>query len=173
MTYDVLNDIDYFNTSSYDKDSSIIIKTCIKKPEKYAYEVGDILYLKHFENLDINNHLFSGFLSHRDDGPAYITKDYSLYYQKGFIHRSDGPAVIHSNGKKEYWIDGKEIYKVELSLDETSQLYHILFDYLNAQGYSKNVIYNSLKSKSDAVFTGSYEATAFDFLKKFELFKGH
>lgn len=31
------------------------------------------------------------------------------YRFSGSIHNENGPAVIHSDGRKEYWINGKEI----------------------------------------------------------------
>ena len=58
---------------------------------------------------------------HRDgDMPAYInTGGYLLYYNHGKWHRVDGPAVILSNGREEYWLDGirytKEEYDTEMA----------------------------------------------------------
>lgn len=42
---------------------------------------------------------------HRDDGPAIICCDGPIYYfKKGMLHREDGPAVIDPDGKKLYYV---------------------------------------------------------------------
>jgi hypothetical protein len=48
---------------------------------------------------------------HRDgDKPAWITAAGTLEWCKnGLRHRTIGPAVIYSNKKKEYWINGVDI----------------------------------------------------------------
>ena len=48
---------------------------------------------------------------HRDgDKPAWICSDGTLYWcQNGQWHRSCGPAVIRSDGRQEWWINGKDI----------------------------------------------------------------
>ncbi len=50
---------------------------------------------------------------HRDgDLPARIDYDNTLNWRKnGKLHRITGPAVIYSNNKHEYWINGVEITK--------------------------------------------------------------
>jgi hypothetical protein len=48
---------------------------------------------------------------HRDgDKPAFIGSKGTLeWYKNGLLHRTTGPAIIRSNNKKEYWINGVEI----------------------------------------------------------------
>jgi hypothetical protein len=36
-----------------------------------------------------------------DDGDKFVYRGIDL-------HREDGPAVEHANGRKEYWLDGKK-----------------------------------------------------------------
>jgi len=50
---------------------------------------------------------------HRDDDkPAVIGADNTLGWLKyGLRHRVNGPAIIHSDNKHEYWINGVEITK--------------------------------------------------------------
>jgi hypothetical protein len=52
-------------------------------------------------------------LRHRDgDKPARIWADGNLHwYKNGLRHRTTGPAVIHPDNKKEYWINGVNITK--------------------------------------------------------------
>jgi len=45
-------------------------------------------------------------LRHRDNGPAWVTKDYKKWYHRGLLHREDGPAIIYQTKKdllKEAW----------------------------------------------------------------------
>ena len=45
---------------------------------------------------------------HRTDGPAVIhTNGTEVYYKNGKTHRVNGPAVIHPDGTKEYWVNDK------------------------------------------------------------------
>lgn len=47
-----------------------------------------------------------------------IVNNGSEYWNKnGLLHRENGPAVIHSNGKTEYWLNG-EIQKQERKENE-------------------------------------------------------
>ena len=47
-------------------------------------------------------------VTHCEDGPAVIRADgRKEYWVGGKQHREDGPAVIGSDGYKEYWVDGK------------------------------------------------------------------
>jgi hypothetical protein len=50
-------------------------------------------------------------LRHRDgDKPARIWADGNLHWYKNDVyHRTAGPAVIHPDNKKEYWINGVNI----------------------------------------------------------------
>ena len=44
---------------------------------------------------------------HRTDGPAVIYSDGTeTWYQHGKLHRLDGPAVIHANGSRSWFQDG-------------------------------------------------------------------
>ena len=45
---------------------------------------------------------------HRNFGPAEIIPGYQCWYQHGFEHRLDGPAVTFASGKKMYYIFGME-----------------------------------------------------------------
>jgi len=47
-------------------------------------------------------------LQHRDGGmPAVICSNgYRAWYSDDKLNRIDGPAIIHSNGTVEYWING-------------------------------------------------------------------
>lgn len=55
----------------------------------------------------------------RKKGPSYITPDGSISYYKcdscrlDTLHRTDGPALIHDNGDKEYWVDGDIVTPLE------------------------------------------------------------
>ena len=45
---------------------------------------------------------------HNPYGPAVIHSDGTKYYYiHGKLHRTDGPAVMYSSGTKAYWIHGK------------------------------------------------------------------
>ena len=47
---------------------------------------------------------------HRTDGPAVVWSDGSEEYRiHGTVHRIDGPAKIWSDGTEEYWEFGKRI----------------------------------------------------------------
>ena len=56
---------------------------------------------------------------HRIDGPASEQNNTKSWYQYGKLHRMHGPAIEHSNGFKEWYIQGqhytKEKYKIEMS----------------------------------------------------------
>jgi len=44
---------------------------------------------------------------HCDDGPAIVwTNGIKEWYLDGLRHRNDGPAVEYANGIKEWWING-------------------------------------------------------------------
>lgn len=46
-------------------------------------------------------------LLHREDGPAFRSKDGTqIWYKHGVKHRLDGPAVIWGDGTKEWWVAG-------------------------------------------------------------------
>ena len=45
---------------------------------------------------------------HRTDGPAVIHSDgYQAYWQNGLLHRTDGPAIIRPDGTQEYFQNGE------------------------------------------------------------------
>jgi hypothetical protein len=47
-------------------------------------------------------------LPHRTDGPAIIHSDGTeMWYFEGKLHRTDGPAIIEFDGYKEWWINHK------------------------------------------------------------------
>ena len=49
---------------------------------------------------------------HRTDGPAVIhSNGWQEYWQNGKKHRTNGPAVIESNGYQEYYLNGKYLTK--------------------------------------------------------------
>jgi len=42
-----------------------------------------------------------------EDGPAVTKADGTrFWYRNSKLHRTDGPAVIHSSGRKEFWLNG-------------------------------------------------------------------
>lgn len=55
----------------------------------------------------------NGFL-HREEGPAVMTYFFEEWYQNGKLHREDGPASVdHRTKKSEYWIEGKQLTDLE------------------------------------------------------------
>jgi hypothetical protein len=49
---------------------------------------------------------------HRTDGPAVIYSDgFEAYFINDVRHRLDGPAVIYGNGVVRYWINGVQLSK--------------------------------------------------------------
>lgn len=45
--------------------------------------------------------------AHRTNGPAIIFSDGSeIWCNNGKIHREDGPAIVWHDGSREWWIDG-------------------------------------------------------------------
>jgi hypothetical protein len=47
-------------------------------------------------------------IAHREDGPAIIHKNGDkFWFIDGKRHREDGPAVEHNNGDKEWFFDGQ------------------------------------------------------------------
>lgn len=49
--------------------------------------------------------------AHRDDGPAVtVDWEYQEWYRNGYLHRDDGkPAIIRSNGLKEWFVKGEKV----------------------------------------------------------------
>lgn len=78
---------------------------------------------------------------HREDGPALINSDgYREWYKNGELHRDDGPAIIHPNGFEEFWINGKPIPKKECSDNKEKTI--------NENGVIKHY-YNNRLNKND------------------------
>jgi hypothetical protein len=47
---------------------------------------------------------------HRDDGPAVeFATGYNAWYQHGFRHRDDGPAINYPSGLKEWYLSGQQL----------------------------------------------------------------
>jgi len=48
---------------------------------------------------------------HREDGPAIVRSNGSKqWWFRGDLHRIDGPAIVWDDGTKEWWVNGKFIY---------------------------------------------------------------
>ena len=53
---------------------------------------------------------------HRTDGPAVIYSDgNALWYQNGLLHRTDGPAVMLSSGIGHWFLSGCELTQAEFN----------------------------------------------------------
>jgi hypothetical protein len=51
---------------------------------------------------------------HREDGPAIILEDGTkMWWFNGQLHREDGPAVEYSWGIKSWYLDGKKLTETE------------------------------------------------------------
>lgn len=48
----------------------------------------------------------------------YVTEDRVIWTLDGKYHREDGPAIIHSDGSQEWWIDGEQIAIQEAGYDQ-------------------------------------------------------
>ena len=74
--------------------------------DKYkGYNSNDIWYCK--KNTTI---------IHNPYGPAIIDKLYKLYYIDNKKHRLDGPAVIYSYARDEYWINNEPLTKEQFEV---------------------------------------------------------
>jgi hypothetical protein len=52
----------------------------------------------------------SGFLHSKKDKPAIeMATGTKFYYNHGWLHRLNGAAIIHEDGREEYFIEGKFI----------------------------------------------------------------
>ena len=66
-----------------------------------------------YEDKDGTIRYFKNGKHHREDGPAYISKDFKkVYFINGKCHKIDGPAVISSDGEFNWYINGYKINKV-------------------------------------------------------------
>lgn len=56
--------------------------------------------------------------NNRVSGPSYISPDGEIQYTNriGQYHRTDGPAIIHENGSKEYWVKDLQLDSMEFFL---------------------------------------------------------
>jgi len=67
-----------------------------------------------YDNGDIVYYRKNTNIYHNPYGPAVInTNGYKEYWIEGKLHRLDGPARIWNNFKQEYWINGKYLTKEE------------------------------------------------------------
>ncbi len=73
----------------------------------YAFE----LRVKNVERLDDAEYHTLGWVLHRTDGPAVISKTKQEWYFKGKLHRTDGPAVIQNNC--EYWYNYGVMHRLD------------------------------------------------------------
>jgi hypothetical protein len=46
---------------------------------------------------------------------AYKDKTGEYYFKKGKLHREDGPAVIEVGYHSEWWMDGSEVYSIDVN----------------------------------------------------------
>ena len=54
---------------------------------------------------------------HRTDGPAVIRSDgCQKWYLNGNLHRTDGPAVTWSNGSQKWYLNGEKVDKDTFNL---------------------------------------------------------
>ena len=53
---------------------------------------------------------------HREDGPAIVWSDgRRSWWINGDRHREDGPAVIYADGSKNWWVNGKKLTEDEFN----------------------------------------------------------
>ena len=101
-----------------DKPAVIMKKSVIKD----EWAVDDENY---FEEENENSLIYIWYLEgviHRDgDKPARIEEDCQEWYIYGRLHRDNGqPAIIHKNGNKEWYKDGKlHSYQIKSTLEYT------------------------------------------------------
>src|SRR5512138_720919 len=56
---------------------------------------------------------------HRTDGPAVIRSDgYEAWYQNGKLHRTDGPAITYSNGIYDWYLNDNLISESVFTSEE-------------------------------------------------------
>ena len=83
------------------------------------YVFHDGSYVRIYSNHDIVWYDGDDNGNREDDMPSYIATDgYLQYLKHGTTHRDNGPAIIHPDGSKEYWLDNirytKEEYDAEM-----------------------------------------------------------
>ena len=73
---------------------------------------------------------FEGLIHREGDLPALICNVYRVWYKYGKVHRENGPAVIFSDGKEEFYKEGikitkkprpKQIIPIEKLTDEVTE----------------------------------------------------
>jgi len=69
--------------------------------------------MKCLEFVDKSRVWYKHNLIHNDKGPAVLKSYKKEWWNKGFKHRINGPAVEHNNGEVEYWIYGQRFEKDE------------------------------------------------------------
>lgn len=75
-----------------------------RKKDGMRYVIGNIKYYKYD---DSSEYWYKDNLWHKTDGPAVINSQGKSFYANGELHRIDGPAIIDLNGTEEYWQYGK------------------------------------------------------------------
>jgi hypothetical protein len=55
-------------------------------------------------------------IRHREDGPAIERAYVKEYWLNGELHREDGPAIIRKDGRKRYFLNGKEYHIKEYKI---------------------------------------------------------
>lgn len=89
------------------------------------YHDGDVFTINEIGNLHSFNDnpamissrydvYYSNGKVHRDNGkPAKINKKNGMvsYYKNGTLHNTNGPSIVHSDGKKEFFVNGMPITK--------------------------------------------------------------
>jgi len=52
---------------------------------------------------------------HKEDGPASIHKDGTLFwYKEGVLHNASGPAIIYVTGNSEWYLNGKKVRREDV-----------------------------------------------------------
>jgi hypothetical protein len=51
------------------------------------------------------------------DGSFHYASNGIFHYKNGELHREDGPAFEWTNGKKEWYLNGKHYYKNEYKIE--------------------------------------------------------
>ena len=39
----------------------------------------------------------------------------TIYYKNGMVHNENGPAIVHKDGKEEYWLEGRKVTKEDVT----------------------------------------------------------
>lgn len=62
-------------------------------------------------NGDIEHYDKNGKYHRSDGGPSVCTSSSMMWHNHGVLHRTNGPAVLFSNGAGEMWINGNFLYE--------------------------------------------------------------